>query len=321
LTLPTIEDALSAREGLRGRVTRTPVLRAERLDDLAGRPIHAKMESLQQTGSFKVRGATNRLRTLDAAAVQGGLITVSAGNAALGAAHAARALGAPLTVVMPANAVPEKLAAVRAYGGHVVSDGITSAAVAFDRAHAIAAENGLTFVHPFDDPMVIAGAATATMELLEDVPDLRRVYVPCSGGGLLAGAVMAAAAMSHTVEVIGVQPTGAAGFVKSLAAGKPVETGRVSTIADGLTAPRPGAIPFQVVRRANVRVVTVSDHDILASMRELILALRAVVEPSAAASFAGLLAERDSLPDGDVAVLITGSNVSWSLVAEIVGGR
>ena len=188
--LPTEADARAARDALRGRVVRTPVLRSEALDLVAGGPVVAKAEGLQHTGSFKLRGALNRVRTLSRDALDAGLITVSAGNAALGAAHAARELGVKLTVVMPENAVPEKLRAVRAHGATVVSDGITNATEAFQAADALTAERGYTFVHPFDDPMVVAGAATATLEFLEDEPELARMLVPCSGGGLIAGAIL-----------------------------------------------------------------------------------------------------------------------------------
>ncbi|MFC7646252.1 pyridoxal-phosphate dependent enzyme [Streptosporangium lutulentum] len=239
-----------ARSALLGRVVRTPVLGSAALDALTGCPTLAKAECLQLTGSFKVRGALYRITTLPPGALSAGLVTVSAGNAALGAAHACRELGVELTVVMPEKAVPEKLAAVAALGATVVKDGVTGSAVAFERAEALRAERGLTFVHPFDDPMVIAGAATATLELLEDHPDLERLLVPCSGGGLLAGAIMAARTAGSSVEVVGVQPSGADGIVRSLAAGRPVAPPVISTIADGLTAPKPGEVNLAVIAEA-----------------------------------------------------------------------
>src|SRR4051794_13252995 len=221
-------DVAAARERLRGRILRTPVLAADALDAAGGCAVVAKAECLQQTGSFKARGALNRILTLDEGQLAAGLITVSAGNAALGAAYAAREAGAALTVVMPANAVPEKLAAVRAYGARVVTEGVTSGAEAFALAGRLQEEERLTFVHPYDDPMVIAGAATATYELLEDEPDLDRLLVPASGGGLLAGAIVAKQALGSRVEVMGVQPTGNDGLVRSLAAGEPVAVPAVS---------------------------------------------------------------------------------------------
>ena len=314
LTLPTEDDVRAAREALAGQVVRTPVLSAEGLVDAAGRPVLAKAEALQVTGSFKVRGALNRIRTLPDETLSRGLITISAGNAALGAAHAARVSGARLTVVMPENAVPEKLAAVRGYGARVVCEGITDAAAAFARADELRAGEGLTLVHPFDDPMVVAGAATATVELLEDAPQVQRLYVPCSGGGLLAGAILAVRTLGRDVEVVGVQPEGADGFVRSLAAGVPTRPPVISTVADGLTAPHPGAVNFEVVRAAGTRIMTVSDKQILDALTLLIHSLRVVAEPSGAVGLAGLTAD-DAAP-GTSAFIVSGSNASRQMLAE-----
>jgi len=310
---PTAADVRDAVEALRPLVIRTPVLSSEILDRTAGRHVHAKAECLQVTGSFKARGALNRVRTLSIEQRAAGLITISAGNAALGAAHAARHFGAALTVVMPQNAVPEKLAAVLAYGATVVNAGVTNAAVAFERAAQLQAKQQLTLVHPFDDPMVIAGAATATLELLEEQPDLEQLYVPCSGGGPLAGAVLAAEVVGSPVKIVGIQPTGADGFVRSFAAGEPTAAAQVSTVADGLTAPRPGALNFSIVREAGVPVRTVTDEQILDSLGLITRALRVVVEPAGATALAGLLADVDA--PGRCGVLLSGSNVNWQLLA------
>jgi threonine dehydratase len=310
---PTTQDVRDAAKALEGLVVRTPVLNSVRLQSELGLDVAAKAESLQYTGSFKLRGALNRTRTLSQAQRDAGLVTVSAGNAALGAAFAAKKFDTKVTVVMPANAVPEKLAAVRAYGGAVVTDGITSSALAFERARQLEADNGFTFLHPYDDPMVIAGAATATLELLDDAPDVRRLFVPCSGGGLLAGAVTAVHAAGKDVEVIGVQPTGNDSFVRSLEAGQPTAAESIATVADGLTAPRPGDL-----RDAGVRILLVDDDAILSAMASLVRYLRLVIEPSAAVAFAGLLQQQDSAT-GTQAILVTGSNVNAELFSRIVG--
>jgi threonine dehydratase len=318
VTLPTVADALAAGEALRGRVVRTPVLRTDALDLLVGGPAVAKAEGLQHTGSFKLRGALNRVRTLSRDALDAGLITVSAGNAALGAAYAAREYGARLTVVMPENAVPEKLSGARALGATVVSDGITNATAAFGRAEALRAEHGYTFLHPFDDPMVVAGAATATIEFLEDEPRLARLLVPCSGGGLIAGAILGARAAGSRVEILGVQPEGADGIVRSLAAGLPVPPPVVATIADGLTAPKPGRLNLELIRSAGLRVVTVSDEMILAALGRLVRALRVVLEPAAAVGLAALLAEPSLAGPGITGLMLSGSNVSMTLLAQVL---
>jgi threonine dehydratase len=213
------DEVRAARRALSGVALRTPVLCSERLDALTGSRLFFKAECLQRTGSFKLRGAYNRVRSLAAADRQRGLIAVSTGNAAVGAAYAARMAGARLVVVMPPTALPEKLAAVAELGGRIESRGVTGSATAFARAAELAAEHGYTLVHPFDDPLVVAGAATAVWELLEDVPDLDLLVVPASGGGLLSGALLAAATLAPRLRVYGVQPTGADGIVRSLAAG------------------------------------------------------------------------------------------------------
>ncbi|MFN2536731.1 MAG: pyridoxal-phosphate dependent enzyme [Mycobacteriales bacterium] len=317
MIVPTATDVREAAAALIPYVARTPVLRSDALDAAAGCHIVAKAECLQITGSFKVRGALNRIRALTPEQRSAGLITISAGNAALGAAHAAKEFGARLTVVMPESAVPEKLAAVEGYGGVVVKEGITSATIAFERAAQLQAEQGLTLVHPFDDPMVVSGAATATLELLEDNPAIDRLYVPCSGGGLLSGALLAVATLGADVTVIGVQPEGSDGIVRSLAAGEPTAVPHVSTVADGLTAPRPGALNFAIIRDAGISIRTVSDDQILAAMRVTTRALRVVLEPAAAAGVAGLLADPDR-SSRTSAVLLSGSNVNWELLAKTV---
>jgi threonine dehydratase len=288
--LPDLPDVLAARRALAGRVLRTPVLRAEALDELAGARLVFKAECLQLTGSFKVRGATNRIRSFSPAELAPGLITVSAGNAALGAAWAAREAGVPLTVVMPEKAVPEKLAAVAALGARIEKEGVTDATAAFERLARLRREHGYTLVHPFDDPFVVAGAATAAWELLEDEPDLDALLVPTSGGGLLAGTLLAVKGLAPSLPVYGVQPEGAASLVRSLEAGLPVAPERIATVADGLTAPKPGEVNFPLIRRHVAGVLTVADEKILEAMGHLIRSLRVVVEPAGAAAFAALLA-------------------------------
>ena len=230
---PRPDDVLSAQEYLRGVVVRTRALRSMALDERACCPLVAKAECLQLTGSFKVRGALNRVRMLPPEARACGLLTVSAGNAALGLAFAGHTLGAGVTVVMPEGAVPAKVDAVRALGGTVVQEGVLDAAGAFRRAAQLQDQHGYTFVHPFDDPYVVAGAATATLELLEQEPGTERLVVPCSGGGLLAGAILAAETAGRAIEIVGVQPDLVPTIVRSLEAGEPTEVDHPPTIADG----------------------------------------------------------------------------------------
>jgi threonine dehydratase len=315
---PRPADVLSAQEYLRGVVVRTPALRSTALDERAGCALVAKAECLQLTGSFKVRGALNRVRMLPPEARAGGLLTVSAGNAALGLAFAGHVLGAGVTVVMPEGAVPAKVDGVRALGGTVVQEGVVDAAGAFRRAAQLQDQHGYTFVHPFDDPYVVAGAATATLELLEQEPGTERLVVPCSGGGLLAGAILAAETAGRAIEIIGVQPDLVPTIVRSLEAGEPTEVDHPPTIADGLTAPRPGRLNFDMIRSAGVRVVTVSEAAIRTAVRDLVMTLKVVVEPSAAVGLAAIMAGGLGATGGVTALLLSGGNISPTVLADCV---
>jgi len=309
---------LSAQEYLRGVVVRTPALRSAALDERAGCPLVAKAECLQLTGSFKVRGALNRVRMLPPEAHACGLLTVSAGNAALGLAFAGHTLGAGVTVVVAEGAVPAKVDAVRALGGTVVQEGVLDAAGAFRRAAQLQDQHGYTFVHPFDDPYVVAGAATATLELLEQEPGTERLVVPCSGGGLLAGAILAAETAGRAIEIVGVQPDLVPTIVRSLEAGEPTEVDHPPTIADGLTAPRPGRLNFDMIRSADVRIVTVSEAAIRTAVRELVMALKVVVEPSAAVGLAAIMDRRIGAIGGLTALMLSGGNISPAVLADCV---
>jgi threonine dehydratase len=317
LPLPDLPDLLAARRALAGVVRRTPVLRSDALDELAGAVLLFKAEGLQITGSFKVRGAYNRVRSFSPEEIAPGLITVSAGNAALGAAWAARAMGARLVVVMPENAVPEKLAGVAALGARIEKEGVTNATLAFERLDRLRKEHGYTLVHPFDDPFVIAGAGTATWELLEDAPDLDTLAIAGSGGGPLAGAVLAARGLAPSAPVYGVQPSGSDGILRSLAAGKPTPPEKIQTVADGLTAPKPGVLNFEIIRRGVADVFTVPDEAILHAMGLIIRHLKVIVEPAGAAAFAGVLAD-ERFRGRRVGILLSGSNTGMERVREVL---
>jgi threonine dehydratase len=309
---------LSAQEYLRGVVVRTPTLRSPALDERAGCRLVAKAECLQRTGSFKVRGALNRARMLAPEARARGLLTVSAGNAALGVAFAGHMLDAAVTVVMPEHAVPAKVEGVRALGGRVVQDGVIDAAGAFRRAAQLQQEAGYTFVHPFDDPYVVAGAATATLELLEQEPDFARLLVPCSGGGLLAGAILATETAGRPIEIVGVQPEAMPTIVRSLEAGEPTELDHSPMIADALTAPRPGRLNFDMIRAAGIPIVTVSEAAIRAAVRELVMMLKVVVEPAAAVGLAAIIDKKLSAIDGVTALMLSGANISPTVLADCI---
>jgi threonine dehydratase len=286
----------------------TPVTRATLLGNEAGVALFLKCENLQKTGSFKTRGALNKLSTLDPAARERGVVTVSAGNHAQALAWAAGVTGVRATVVMPATASQAKADASAAYGAEVVRHG--NAFDAFDRAQSLAAERDLTFVHPFDDEEIMAGAGTTGLEILEQAPDVEAVVVPIGGGGLIGGIAAAIKQQRPTVRIYGVEPVGAAAMRESLDQGHAVRLQAVNTIADGLAAPMAGTLTYEVVRRYVDDVVLVTDEEIAAAVRALLTRTKLLAEPAGAAGVAALLARKLPLGGGErVVAVLSGGNV------------
>jgi threonine dehydratase len=313
-----VEKATAA---LAGSLERTPALRSDTLDEQFDRSLWFKAEGLQRTGSYKVRGMIAQVAALSDDERAMGLITVSSGNAAIGAAYAARLYGCKLTVVMPASAAPEKVSAVSAMGATIVCDGIATGTEAFARATQIQHEHNLHLLHPYDDPDMIAGNATVTLELLDDVPGLDVLITPTSGGGLLAGAIVAQSIRGSSARLIGVQPSAANALVLSLQARARLSIDHAPTVADGLTAPGPGVLNFALISKAGVSAVTVTEEQILQAMNLIVRHLRVVVEPSAATALACLLLSEPIVPRrANVGVLLTGSNVRWQLLASTLAG-
>jgi threonine dehydratase len=278
-----------------------------------------KCENLQKTGSFKARGALNKLSQLDAAERSRGVVTVSAGNHAQALAWAARAAGVSATVVMPTVASLAKVEASRGYGADVVLHGATGAE-AFEHAHVLERERGLTFVHPFDDEYVCAGAGTTGLELLEQAGDLDAVVVPIGGGGLIAGMLVAIKETNPKVRVYGVEPTGAPSMRRSLDEGHAVRLDAVKTIADGLAAPMAGELNYEIVRRYADDVVLIDDDTIADAVRELLLNTKLLAEPAGAAATAAVLARAIPLRGSDrVAAVISGGNVDLGKLAGLIG--
>jgi len=313
-----VEQATAA---IAGNLERTPTLRSDTLDEQFDQSLWFKAEGLQRTGSYKVRGMIAQVAALSDDERATGLITVSSGNAAIGAAYAARLYGCKLTVVMPATAAPEKFSAVSAMGATIVCDGIATGAEAFARATQIQHERNLRLLHPYDDANMIAGNATVTLELLDDVPGLDILITPTSGGGLLSGAIVAQSIRGSSARFIGVQPLAANALVLSLQAHTPVSMDHAPTVADGLTAPGPGVLNFALISKAGVSAVSVTEEQILQAMNLIVRHLRVVVEPSAATALACLLLDEPVVPRGaKVGVLLSGSNVRWQLLASTLAG-
>jgi threonine dehydratase len=304
IPLPEIR---AAADRLAGKLHRTPMLSSHTLGARAGVTLHLKCECFQKTGSFKPRGALNKVLGLSAAERGRGLVTVSAGNHAQAVAWAAREVGAPCVVVMPTGAPRSKLDAVRGYGAEVVLH--DDRATLFDRLHQVEAERGLTFVHPFDDATLLAGAGTVGLEIAEDVPGLDAVIVPVGGGGLLGGVASAIKALSPRTRVIAVELEAGPGLAPALAAGKPVPSPRpAGTLADGMTPPFVGALPLAIAREAVDAIVTVTEAEIIAAMAALMTRAKLYVEGSGAAATAALLAGKVDVR-GTVVSIVSGGNV------------
>ena len=312
-----LEDVERAAERLRGVAHRTPVLTSRTLDERVGARAHLKAECFQRGGAFKFRGAYNKISSLAKDALQRGVIAYSSGNHAQAVAIAAGLLGTHATIVMPEDAPAAKLDATRGYGAEVVL---------YDRwtesreeiGARLAEERGLELVRPYDDPLVMAGQGTAALELLEEVPHLDLLLAPVSGGGLIAGCATAAKARRPEIRVAGVEPEAGDDTRRSLAAGERVRIDVPRTIADGLQAPEPGELTFEVNRRLVDEIVTVTDGEIVDAMTFLFDRLKLVVEPSGAVGVAALLSGKLEARGAQVGVVISGGNVGAGRFAELV---
>jgi threonine dehydratase len=311
-----LDDLRAAAGRIEGRVHRTPLLSFGSLGDTIRARVWLKCENFQKTGSFKARGALNKILSLTDAERKRGLVTVSAGNHAAAVAWAARSAGADAVVVMPTDAPRSKVEAVRGYGAEIVFH--ADRPTLFDRLNEVREERGLTFVHPFDDPTVLAGAGTAGLEIVEELPDVDAVVVPVGGGGLLGGVASAVEAMRPEARVIAVELEAGPGLSPALAAGKPVPVARPDTLADGLTPPFVGALPLSIAQQAVDEIVTVTEEEILDAMRLLITRAKLYVEAAGAAAAASLLARKVSVPRGArVAVLVSGGNMDLKKLASL----
>lgn len=312
----TLDEIRAAAERIRGVALHTPLLR---WDDRTW----LKPESLQPMGAFKMRGAYNKLASLTDAERSSGVITYSSGNHGQAVARAARLLGAPAVIVMPADAPPIKVEGVRRDGAEVVWCETPSSDEREEIALQLAAERGYTVIPPYDDREVIAGQGTAGLEIAEDLPGVTSVLVPTSGGGLLAGVAAAIARLAPAARIIGVEPELAADAAESLRRGEVVRWSSeltARTMADGLRTTSLGQLPFEHLRRFVDEIVTVSEDELTDAMRQLAARARLVIEPSGAAAMAAHLSGRVTQPADDDArvVILSGGNVDPKRFAEIL---
>lgn len=317
MTMPTFADVQAAAARIAGHAHVTPVLRSRALDALAGCALHFKAEHLQRTGAFKFRGACNAVMALDDAALARGLVTQSSGNHGAALALAAGLRGTRATIVAPSNTPAVKQAAMRAYGGDVRLCEPTQAARDAMTAQLLA-DTGGTLVHPFNDPFVMAGQGTATLELLAQAPDLDIVIAPVSGGGLLSGTALAAHGIDPGLVVMAAEPAGARDTHDSLAAGMRLGNARVDTICDGLRADV-GVDTFPLLRQHVARVLLVDDAATRAAMGLMLTRMKQLVEPSAAITLAAVLAHPDVFAGKRVGVILSGGNVDPQALPALLG--
>jgi threonine dehydratase len=313
-----LADVRAAADLLAGVATRTPVLTSRTLDGMVGASVHVKAECFQRGGAFKFRGAYTKIASLDEDVRSRGVFAYSSGNHAQAVAIAARLLNTRATILMPEDAPTAKVDATRGYGAEIVSyDRWTESRE--ELGAKLAAERGLELVRPYDDPLVMAGQGTTALELLEQVPDLDLLVAPVGGGGLMAGCSTVVKELRPGMRVIGVEPETGDDTLRSLAAGKRINGGVPRTIADGLQAPEPGELTFEVNRRNVDEIVTASDAEILDAMAFLFDRLKIVTEPSGAIGVAALLAGRIGAQGGRVGVVVSGGNVGVARFAELLG--
>ena len=315
----SLEGIRRAADRLRGHIHRTPLLSATSIGASAGVALFLKCEDLQKTGSFKPRGALNKVLSLPEQDRGRGLVTVSAGNHAQAVAWAAKKAGVPCAVVMPAHAPAAKVAAVEGYGARIYPH--ADNATLFDRLREVERETGYVFVHPFDDPVVLAGPGTIGLEILEDLADVDTVVIPVGGGGLLGGIAAAIKQSRPQVKIVGVELAEGPGLAPALAAGKPVPVERPKgTIADGLIPPYVGKLPLEITQRWVDEVTAVTEGEIEDAMRRIVSRAKLVVEGGGAAATAAILSGKIRFAGGaKVVALVSGGNVDPKRLASVLG--
>ena len=306
-----------ARERISSRIHRTPVITSRQFNEAAGKEVFFKCENFQRAGAFKIRGATNKIQSLTPAQKQQGIVAFSSGNHAQAVALAGREAGVRVLVAMPEDAPAAKVAATRGYGAEVVFyDRHKQDREAF--ALDLAEREQLVMVPPYDDYFVLAGQGTCGLELLEEVPELECVLVPCSGGGLFAGVATAAKSLNPKIRCFPVEPTTADDTRQSFIKGERVTIPPPPTIADGLRVQIPGKLTFPIVQQLAEDVLTVSDEEIIATLRFLLFRMKILVETSGATAAAAVMFRKLPADLKRVGVVLSGGNIDPDLLREII---
>jgi threonine dehydratase len=311
----TLDDVRAAARAIEGAVERTPMRLSRTLSEIAGCEIWLKFENLQFTASFKDRGALNKLLSLTAEERKRGVIAMSAGNHAQGVAYHAGRLGIPATIVMPLGTPFNKVKHTRGFGARVVLDG-TNLSESFERAQKNAAEENLVFVHPYDDPKVMAGQGTVALEMLADAPMLDALVVPIGGGGLISGITVAAKALKPTIDIYGVQ-TRVYPSMYDAVKGKSLPCAG-QTMAEGIAVKQPGALTTPIVRALVKDILLVGESDIEQAIASLLEIEKTLVEGAAAAAYAAVIANRDLFAGRKVGIVLSGGNVDMRLLSNVI---
>ena len=314
--IPTYEDVVKANLQRGNEIRKTALTYSPIFSQLVGSEVYLKSEFQQKTGSFKIRGAYFKIKSLTDEEKKKGVVSASAGNHAQGVAYASSLENISCTIVMPKNASPAKVAATRGYGANIVLEG-NNYDESWTKAKQIAEETGAISVHAFDDPQVIAAQGVIGLEILEDLPDVDEIYVPIGGGGLAAGILLAVKTKNPKIKVIGVQSKSFPAMKNSVESGKLQSIGGERTIADGISVKKPGEITFNIIKELIDDIVLVDDEHIVKTMFLLMERAKMVVEPAGAAGLAYLLDAKPSLGKKVVPILC-GGNVDMYLLGQIV---
>lgn len=313
---PTYDEIVKANSMRGDEIKKTPLIHSPTFSDLTNSDVYLKAEFRQRTGSFKIRGAYYKIKSLSDDEKKYGVVAASAGNHAQGVAFASSLEKIPCTIVMPKNASPAKVAATRGYGAKVVLEGIN-----YDESSAkakeISKQTGATVIHAFDDPQVIAAQGVIGLEILEQLPDVDEVYLPIGGGGLAAGTLIAIKEKNPNIKIVGVQSKSFPSMYESVKQNSLTESGGEKTIADGISVKVPGKLTFDVIKELIDEIVLVDDTEITKAMFLLMERMKFVVEPAGAASLAYLISKKPS-PGKKIVAVLAGGNIDMYLLGQIV---
>ena len=313
---PSYNEILKANSMRGNEIKKTPLIHSPIFSEITGSEIYLKAEFQQRTGSFKIRGAYYKIKSLSDEEKKHGVVAASAGNHAQGIAFASSLEKIPCTIVMPKNASPAKVAATRGYGANVILEGVNYEE-SFSKANEISKETGAIMIHAFDDPQIIAAQGVIGLEILDDLPDVDEIYLPIGGGGLAAGTLIAIKEKNPNIKIVGVQSRSFPSMYESLKQGSLTASGGGRTIADGISVKIPGQLTFKIIRELIDEIVLVDDAEITKAMFLLMERMKFVVEPAGAASLAYLISKKPA-PGKKVVAVLAGGNVDMYLLGQIV---